>query len=176
MFTNTPVNTPIAIRSHIKLDASFEERVRTQLARRIGPTMVVERATVRFEDANGPKGGVDTICRIKLVMSGRPSIVLEKRATSVPLAFAEAVHAIGTTISRTSKKHQLRATRGRSHAAGGFDITPLAIVPERSRRAMAKASPGPRRPKERVKESGTKQRAVTAAATTRPSARAARRG
>ncbi|NVB81554.1 MAG: hypothetical protein HOV81_24380, partial [Kofleriaceae bacterium] len=108
MFTNTPLNVPIAIRTDKKLGAGFEKRVRTQLARRIGPAMLVERATVRFEDANGPKGGVDTICRIKLVVSGRPSIVVTKRATSEPLAFAEAVQAVGMTLTRANKKHQVR--------------------------------------------------------------------
>lgn len=173
MFTNTPVNVPIAIRSHTKLGAGFEKRVRTQLARRIGPTMLVERATVRFEDANGPKGGVDTICRIKLVVSGRSSIVVEKRATSEPLAFAEAVHAIGTSLTRASQKRQVRATRGRARAARAAAPKPPAVKAERPARPAAKASA---RPKSRIKASGTKQRAVTAAATTRPSTRAARRG
>ena len=109
MFKTPLFATPIAIRSHTKLDETFERRVRAQLSRRIGPGMQVERATVRFEDVNGPKGGVDMICRIKLVISGKPSIVVAKRATSEPLAFAEAVQAIGTTISRASKKQQQRA-------------------------------------------------------------------
>ena len=171
MFTNTPVNVPISIRSHTKLGAGFEKRVRTQLARRLGSMTFVERATVRFEDANGPKGGVDTICRIKLVLSGLPSILVAKRATSEPLAFAEAVHAIGTTLTRASKKHQLRATRRRSRAARGAAVTPKESAPKPEPRR-----PAAKRPKDRVKASGTKQRAVTAATTTRPSARAARRG
>lgn len=176
MFTNTPLNIPIAIRSDKKLGAVFEKRVRTQLARRIGPATLVERATVRFEDANGPKGGVDTVCRIKLVVSGRPSIVVAKRATSEPLAFAEAVEAVGTTLTRASKKHQLRATRGRSRAARSAETKAPAIAPERPRRVAPKPAKPVSRPKERVKSSGTKQRAVSAAATTRPSTRTARRG
>lgn len=111
MLTTTALRLPIAIRSATKLDAAFEKRVRTQLGRRIGPAMFVERATVRFEDANGPKGGIDMICRIKLVRSGRPSIVVAKRATSEPLAFAEAVRAIGTTLDRESKKQRTKPLR-----------------------------------------------------------------
>jgi ribosome-associated translation inhibitor RaiA len=103
----THATTPIAIRSHTKLDDSFERRIRAQLARRIGPGLV-ERATVRFEDTNGPKGGIDTICRISLVVATRPTIIVAKIATSVHLAFAEAVHAIGTALSRTKHKRHAR--------------------------------------------------------------------
>jgi hypothetical protein len=41
--------TPLSIRSSIPLDASFEERIRTQLANRVGHSAgSIERATVRF--------------------------------------------------------------------------------------------------------------------------------
>ena len=111
MYANTTVKVPIAIRSDKKLAAAFEKRVRTQLSRRIGPGSGVQRATVRFEDVNGPKGGLDTICRIKLVITGRPSVLVEKRATSEPLAFAEAVQSVGTSLMRDTKKQKMRATR-----------------------------------------------------------------
>lgn len=104
MHANTTI--PIAIRTHTKLEDSFQQRIREQLARRIGPALKVERATIRFEDANGPKGGIDTICRIKLVIASRPTIIVAKIASSVTLAFADAVQAIGTALSRTLKKQQ----------------------------------------------------------------------
>lgn len=101
-FTHT---TPIAIRSSIPLDPSFEHRIRAQLASYVGHGFTsIERATVRFEDVNGPKGGVDTVCRIKLVVSGRPSVITEKRDTSVGRAFAQAVHAIGIAVERAHDK------------------------------------------------------------------------
>jgi hypothetical protein len=97
--------TPLSIRSSIPLDPSFEERIRTQLANRVGHGAgSIERATVRFEDANGPRGGVDTICRIKVVVKGRPSVLTEKRDTSVGRAFAHAVDAIGIAIARAQDK------------------------------------------------------------------------
>ena len=102
----TASKIPIAIRSSNKLGDVFEKRVRTQLLRRIGPASSVQRATVRFEDINGPKGGVDMVCRIKLVLSGRPSVVVEKRATSEALAFAEAVQSVGTTLMRALARRQ----------------------------------------------------------------------
>jgi hypothetical protein len=111
MYATSAVKVPIAIRSDKKLTAAFEKRVRTQLSRRIGPTSSVQRATVRFEDVNGPKGGVDTACRIKLVISGRPTVLVEKRGTSEPLAFADAVLSVGTSLMRDAKKQKMQATR-----------------------------------------------------------------
>lgn len=96
-----PVMPPISIRSSLPLDAELEVRIRTQLARRLGhDASLIQRGTVRFEDANGPKGGVDKICRIKLVMTGSPSLFAEKRDTSVERAFAAAVQSIGVTVTR----------------------------------------------------------------------------
>ena len=101
---------PISIRSAIPLAPGFEDRIREQLANRVGyGAGVIERGTVRFEDVNGPKGGRDTICRIKLVVSGLPSLIVEKRETSAGLAFALAVQAIGTEFRRCKDKHGLRS-------------------------------------------------------------------
>lgn len=106
------VGIPIAIRSATTLGAGFEQRIRDQLARRISTTTFVKRATVRLEDANGPKGGIDKACRIKLVLDGRPSLQVEKRAASYAVAFANAVRAVGTALERTRGKHPIRGTRG----------------------------------------------------------------
>jgi hypothetical protein len=105
-------NVPLAIRSHDTLGAGFLRRIRRQLANRISHAAYqITRASVRFEDINGPKGGVDTVCRIKLVILGRPTLVVEKRAASHALAFASAVTALGTAIERTRRKPTLRPTR-----------------------------------------------------------------
>lgn len=119
MYASTAVKVPIAIRSEKKLTTAFEERVRTQLSRRIGPTLGVQRATVRFEDVNGPKGGVDMACKIKLVISGRPTVLVEKRATSEPLAFADAVLSVGTSLMRDTKKQKMHATRAARRESPG---------------------------------------------------------
>lgn len=106
--------TPISIRSSIPLQPRFEARILKQLASRVsrfGHGALIERGTVRFEDVNGPKGGLDTICRIKLVVSGRPSVIAEKRATSVGGAFAQAVQTVGGALGRSLDKHGLRSRR-----------------------------------------------------------------
>jgi hypothetical protein len=91
--------TPIAIRSRLDLAALFEDRIRRTLASRLGhAAQLIERGTVRFEDINGPRGGVDTMCRIKIVLSGRPSVQVEETATTPEAAFARAVPRLATAI------------------------------------------------------------------------------
>ncbi len=110
---------PVTLRSPMPLGAGFKNRIRMQLASRAGHAVgAIERVTVRFIDVNGPRGGVDTVCRIKVVMSNRPSILVEKRAHSYDGAFASAVRAIGTAIDRTHTKHQVHPRpRAASRAA-----------------------------------------------------------
>lgn len=100
----------ISIRSTVPLDAAFEDLVRSRLARQLRHEgTLVERVTVRFEDVNGPKGGVDTMCRIKLVLAHRPSLLVEKLDTSAGPAFARALAAAGTAIRRVREKDLLRS-------------------------------------------------------------------
>lgn len=94
----------------MELESGFEDRIRSQLARTLGRSApLVERATVRFEDVNGPRGGVDTVCRIKLVMSGRPSVQVEQTAVNPAKAFALAVPIVVRALDRARRKHGLRA-------------------------------------------------------------------
>jgi hypothetical protein len=107
----------------VELKPGFEDRIRRELARKLGRSVpLVERGTVRFEDVNGPRGGVDTRCRIKLVMSGRPSVQVEQIAVNPATAFGRAVPILVRTLERTRRKHGLRAG-------------PAARAPQRGRRA-----------------------------------------
>jgi len=79
---------------------------------------LVVRATVRFEDLNGPRGGVDTLCRLKLVLAGRQSIVIEERGVEPREAFdlaaaraqRTALRALGA--SRVARRRERRALPG----------------------------------------------------------------
>jgi hypothetical protein len=109
---------PVTMRSAVTLGSGFKRRIQNQLASRLEHAAgLIERVTVRFVDVNGPRGGVDTVCRIKVVMSGRPSIVVEKRSHAHDLAFARAVAAVGTAATRTRRKHDLHATPRRRRTA-----------------------------------------------------------
>jgi hypothetical protein len=71
--------------------------------------------TVRFEDVNGPKGGKDTGCSIKVVISGRPSIVVTELAGNAAQAFNRAddrvERAVRRAIGRAQERGRLRGVR-----------------------------------------------------------------
>lgn len=104
--------TPVAIRSGIDLPAGTEAWVRSQLAARLDhAATLIERGSVRFEDINGPRGGVDTTCRIKLVLAGRPSIQVEERGEDARAAFSRVLPVVIRLVDRVRDKHGLRGNR-----------------------------------------------------------------
>jgi hypothetical protein len=105
----TPIeSTPVVIRSSIPIETKIEDRMRRKLSRRIGHAApLVERGTIRFEDINGPRGGVDTECRIKLVLSGRPSIQASDRDREPENAFDRASAKVQHALARVRGKHGL---------------------------------------------------------------------
>ncbi|MDX2088039.1 MAG: hypothetical protein SFX73_09320 [Kofleriaceae bacterium] len=183
----TPVETtPIAIRSGVPLKAGFEDRIRARLAMRLGhAASLIERGTVRFEDINGPRGGVDTKCRIKVVISGRPSVQVEETASTPEQAFARAMPRLANAISRTRSKHGLTSGRERARRSVHRRPTEARAVPEKPKRGSHRATviletsagrpsrKSTRKSANRKKHSTRKERAVTARKM-RPGAKAAR--
>jgi len=68
-----------------KLTHDDRERISRKLGMKFGKfASSIERITVRLSDANGPKGGRDQICQIKVVLSGLPSVIVEERDAVAP--------------------------------------------------------------------------------------------
>jgi len=111
-------STPIEVHSRFALPDGFEPSVRERIAACIGhAASLCERASVRFDDVNGPRGGTDSECRIQLVLVGRRSIHVEKRAATPGAALSAAIHTLKTAVERATSKHGLRAGRGARKAA-----------------------------------------------------------
>ncbi|MGH8396812.1 MAG: HPF/RaiA family ribosome-associated protein [Gammaproteobacteria bacterium] len=60
----------------------------------------IERVSVRIEDVNGPRGGNDKRCRIKVVLRGLPSIVVEQQHSALQAAIDGALGCAGRTVTR----------------------------------------------------------------------------
>jgi hypothetical protein len=51
----------------------------------------IERVSVRLKDINGPRGGRDKVCRIKIVFNGLPTVLIEERSHSTNAAVQRAL-------------------------------------------------------------------------------------
>jgi hypothetical protein len=108
------------IPANIRVDGrlSIDDDDRAYIRRRLGEMLgkyatSIERVTVRLRDVNGPRGGVDLLCRIKVVLSDLPSIVVEHQAASFRLAFTKSLSGIEQAVRRTVQRRRTRPTRPR---------------------------------------------------------------
>jgi hypothetical protein len=84
-------DTPLAFRGDMRLDESAQKRARAKLGRALRSMAPrIERVTLRFDDVNGPRGGVDTRCRMKAVVAGAPSVVIEQKGRNPEEVLARA--------------------------------------------------------------------------------------
>ncbi|HLK91754.1 MAG TPA: HPF/RaiA family ribosome-associated protein [Polyangia bacterium] len=104
-------DTPLAVRtSGVHLDTAFRARIRQRVGWRLGKFAPhLERLTVRFEDVNGPRGGADVACKVKAVVSGRPSVVVEETARTA----AEAFERVDGRVERAVRRSLDRGREGR---------------------------------------------------------------
>lgn len=103
--------TPTHIRA-VDAPIGAEDRayVRRKLGRKLGKfARAVERVSVRIKDVNGPRGGVDKLCRIKVVLSGLPSVVIEQQHASLQAAVDRALRRTEGAVRRSVQRRRTRA-------------------------------------------------------------------
>jgi hypothetical protein len=124
--------TPLRVLvSGVALSADFGPRVRALLGRRLGRFAThIEKAVVRVEDVSNQRGGASTVCRIKLTVSGRPTVLVERRGADAEAAFALAAAAIAGAIERSVGRARMP--------------TPGATRPEPSKRPAKRSRPAAR--------------------------------
>lgn len=109
---------PIAIPAHIRAaqrDLGDEDRayIRGKLGRALGKfSGYIVRVSVRTDDENGPRGGIDRVCRIKVVLVGLPSVVFEKRDAALNAAVDGALAGIEQAVCRIVQRRRMRGRRG----------------------------------------------------------------
>ena len=104
-------DTPAHIRA---VNAPIHAEDRAYLRRKLGMKLgkfarAIERVSVRIEDVNGPRGGVDKLCRIKVVLSGLPSVVIEQQHESLQAAMDGALRRTETAVRRSVRRRRTRA-------------------------------------------------------------------
>jgi hypothetical protein len=85
------------------------EDIRRKLGMKLGKfAWSIERVTVRARDANGPRGGVDQECSVKVVLSGLPSVVVKRRHADVHVALDEALDAAEQAVRRSVRRRRMK--------------------------------------------------------------------
>ncbi len=91
------------------LKPADREYLRSKLDQKLGKfAPAVHRTSVRVEDVNGPRGGVDKRCRIKVVLVGLPTVVVEDHHQSVKGAMDAALARMERTVRKATDRRRTR--------------------------------------------------------------------
>ena len=98
----------------IALGADGQTDIRCTWGMRLGTfAWSIERVTVRVRDANGPRGGVDQECTVKVVLSGLPSVVVRRRHAALDVALDEALQAVEQAVWRSVSRRRMKPLHSR---------------------------------------------------------------
>src|SRR5688572_7789036 len=98
--------SPWHVTAHVRVfGAALDEDQRAYVARKLGMKLgkfvsSIERVSVRVTDVNGPRGGVDQRCRVKVVLSGLPSVVVEREHVILDAVIDTALGAAEESVRR----------------------------------------------------------------------------
>jgi ribosome-associated translation inhibitor RaiA len=98
------------------MDVDVSDDTRDSLRRNLGMNLgkfahSIERVRVRLRDVNGPRGGNDHQCRVKVVLSGLPSVVVDVRKASMQTAIDEAISAATHSVRRSLQRRRTTPLR-----------------------------------------------------------------
>jgi putative sigma-54 modulation protein len=104
---------PVHIRAtQINLGVVERDYIRLKLSRKLGKyASSIDRVSVRIDDVNGPRGGVDQSCRLKIVLRGLPSVVFEGRKESLNAAVDAALLGAERAVRRTLERRRMKPLR-----------------------------------------------------------------
>jgi hypothetical protein len=92
------------------LDAGDRAYVRRKLGMKLGKfARAIERVSVRMRDVNGPRGGVDKLCTIKVVLTRLPSVVVDHKHASLRGALEGALRRVEVAVRRSMQRRTTRA-------------------------------------------------------------------
>ena len=116
------VRTPAHVRViGVELDDDEQALIRRKLGMKLGKFATsIERVSVRVTDTNGPRGGVDQVCNVKVVLSGLPSVVIERRDAALHAAIDVALRATEQAVRRSVRRRRMKPLRGRHSATEGI--------------------------------------------------------
>jgi len=120
--TNVPV-----VPAHIRVLGTYlskneRNEFRKQLGWKLGKLgRAVERVTLRVTDVNGPRGGMDQVCRIKVVLNKLPSVLVEAQNDSVDLAFRNALSRTERAVRRSLQRRRMKPRKFGARSRASVD-------------------------------------------------------
>jgi len=111
--------------AHIRvLGANLGKEKRTEIRQKLNRKLgkfanAIERVSVRVKDINGPRGGIDQVCRIKVVLSNHPSVVFEAQDASLDVVIGNALTGTERAVRRSLQRRRMKPRKvgARSKAA-----------------------------------------------------------
>lgn len=99
-------------------DFSLTDALRSHAERRLSFTMTccddhIQRVVMRLSDINGPRGGADKRCHLRVVLDGLPDVVIEDIETDMYIAIDRATDRAGRTLVRKIDRQQSLLRQGR---------------------------------------------------------------
>lgn len=93
----------------VELSREDRDYIRHRVDRKVGKLMPsVERASFRLADVNGPRGGVDKVCRAKVMVRGLPPVVVERRDRSARAAVDGVLQATTRAVRKVLDRRRSR--------------------------------------------------------------------
>lgn len=106
------------------LDFELTEGMRAHLLHRLHFALWrfrdrIARVTVRLSDLNGPRGGLDKVCCLRLRLHGMPDVLIEDTEEDLYIAMSRAADRAGRTLVRRLRRsadldaHEIRSRHER---------------------------------------------------------------
>ena len=99
-------------------DFSLTDALRSHAERRLRFALSccddhIQRIAMRLSDINGPRGGADKRCHLRVVLDGLPDVVIEDIEADLYVAIDRATDRAGRTLLRKIGRQQTLLKQGR---------------------------------------------------------------
>ena len=99
-------------------DFSLTDALLSHAERRLRSTLTccddhIQRVVIRLSDINGPRGGADKRCHLRVVLDGLPDVVIEDIEVDLYVAIDRATDRAGRTLVRKISRQQTLLKQGR---------------------------------------------------------------
>jgi len=108
-----------------KIDHSLPRSVEDVIQRRAALTLsrfgdLIEEVSVALDDVNGPRGGIDMSCSVRVKTRGLPPIIVREMAASAQSAIYGAFDRASRTVARRTRRRAEVSRMGRKRRSSKF--------------------------------------------------------